>query len=865
MKKLIASIILATVLILIVVSATVWKNNATNQKNWQFLIKDQIGAQSILNVGRNLTFDKNSIFFSDGKGLIHSLNKHSGQINWLRQIEDHSPFSITQDDNFIYVSSFDSSIYKIDKENGYIKWKFNIPDFFWPDTEVIFDENDESIFFADRGGNLYAINKESGKEAWKKEFEKIDNTKVFVEDSIHFGFLSQNEDHLIADHFPSKTIYTINKKTGDINSQKQSDLKINFEPKKNFLIFDNYELKIKNNVISQPLLELIDKNQNLVWSYQTEHRVNTGEIYQDENRIYYLSAHNTILESVNISRKNPNAKAFSKINFKLNENFAAHYPYQNSNPQVDAAFKPKSWMLKVGEKINYFKFVSKNFFSLFSFAYSFEEKNDFLEIAIHHQDNFYKNKFTEVKVAAEFENKENGKKIKVNGFYEDKNTWKIRAKLGKGTWKYQVKIQTPFWKKKVKGFVTPNKTEQTSIQIKENGFALGDSLFFPIGIQDVIKDSNKDGSPFNDMGYAKQTTPSSKAEEYEYTDLDKYLEIYRNEANMNIFRYGPDNWAPYIWRDLSNHKNFAMETKGSLKGDFILESAREKNYKIMMSIFAFYPPYTSKEAISKKENQKVLTQYLDYVIARYSAQVDIWELTNEALPSLEWQNFISNYLFKNDPYQHPITTNLEETRLENSDLLSIHHYPKTPENNRELVEQIEKINLEHNWSKAKIISEFGFANENYFAGSADLLRKTAWILTMQKIGLVTWNTGHGYFESETNGNIYVGPEERTYLKNLTDFLPKLSATAVSEQKIDEENNVMMYGLKDDSYEIFYLIKLDVLNEPKEFLLNAKFDGKIQFVDPRSGKVLEDDLIYKDQKAISLPTFADDIAIKVVFN
>ncbi len=86
----------------------------------------------------------------------------------------------------------------------------------------------------------------------------------------------------------------------------------------------------------------------------------------------------------------------------------------------------------------------------------------------------------------------------------------------------------------------------------------------------------------------------------------------------------------------------------------MVEESRKREYRVMMSIFAFYPPHSSRKAFAKKSNRKVLKKYLDYVIARYGASVDIWEITNEAIPILEWQNFISDYLSENDPYKHPL-------------------------------------------------------------------------------------------------------------------------------------------------------------------------------------------------------------------
>lgn len=70
-----------------------------NNSNWQFLVKNQVGTQSILNLGKNLTFDEQNVFFGDDKNTIYSLKQKSGQLNWKTKLPNHTPFQITQDQN----------------------------------------------------------------------------------------------------------------------------------------------------------------------------------------------------------------------------------------------------------------------------------------------------------------------------------------------------------------------------------------------------------------------------------------------------------------------------------------------------------------------------------------------------------------------------------------------------------------------------------------------------------------------------------------------------------------------------------------------------------------------------------------------
>ncbi len=1013
---------------------------AENRKspNWKFFVKEQVGAKSELNIGKNLTFDEKSFYFNDGKGNVHSLNKKTGEINWLSKMKDHSPFQIMIDKDFLYIASFDGHIYCLNKKNGYINWSFAIPNQFWPDTEVIFDANDQFVFFADRAGFLYALNKKSGKEVWKKAFPTIDNSKAFVENSMHFGFIKQDEDRLFIKNYPSgsEKILIINKRDGsnqenfdqakfeemlaksienktEINFNKQAlwkkelplidssktfaeklvhfgfikqiedafiksiknkakfnlskeeiwkkeilladnsktfaeklvhfglsdqnkilinnypseklktlEIKRNELNQKNFekakleklnqekfekinkeklekesqekfekinkeklekekieelfvrsikkideLNFDKFSLVIEANAANQPILKCLDKNKNEIWSYRTEERINPREIYQDGNRLYFFNADNTILESIEISQRDPNENKLKELNFKIKENFSAHYPYKNSNPQIDSETKKIYPGLEIRKIIQRISFFFKNLKKITVFEISQQEQNDYLEFNIQHEQNFYKNVFTEIKIEAIFTNQEDNQKIKVKGFYYDNDLWKIRAKLKKGLWRWQVKIKTPYFISKKDGTFEISKDFSKQLQIKDGAFFTEDNeAFIPMGLQGVISDRSRDGNPLNKMDYAKDPTPPTDPKKYNFLTFTDYLDLYKKEAKMNIFRYGPDNLAPPIWQNLDNPKDFEMNVNGNMQGDYILNELKKRDFRAMMSIFAFYPPYISEEAFYKKDNQEVIKDYLDYVIARYASSIDIWELTNEAAPSLKWLNFVSNYLAENDPYKHPITTNIEEKKLDNSDLLSIHWYAVVPENNFELIDQANHIDSKQDFEKATIISEFGFKGSNYFNGSSTLLRKFVWISTFRKMGMIFWNTGDGFYKNAENGNIYLGPVERNILKNLSDFLPKLTYPTQKDSELISNQNLISYKLSDENWQLIYLLKIDEKIENKEVNLKLNLDnsGLLATFDPKTGEVLNYFEVTEGESIIKIPSFSDDLAIKIKY-
>merc|ERR1712061_645628 len=72
--------------------------------------------------------------------------------------------------------------------------------------------------------------------------------------------------------------------------------------------------------------------------------------------------------------------------------------------------------------------------------------------------------------------------------------------------------------------------------------------------------------------------------------------------------------------------------------------------------------------------QQALGRYLDLVVARWGAQVDVWSLSNEARSPDSWIEWMAGYLRSIDPYQHPISVSWNRPDLDKIESNSIHWY-----------------------------------------------------------------------------------------------------------------------------------------------------------------------------------------------
>lgn len=863
--KLVKRLITFGVLFSSAIGALVMHSKFNKKQNWQFYIPEKIGAKSILNVGKNLTFDQISLYFGDGAGLIYSLNKQNGSVNWTQQLPDHSPFKITQDQTALYIASFDSHIYKLDKKNGYILWSYAIPDFFWPDTEVVVDQSKQLIFFADRGGYLYALDKNSGHQKWCKKFESIDNTRRFIDGTIHFGFLSQNRNEIIANHFATQTQFTIDKTSGQVVSSEHSENKIPWSSQQKKFDFSSCQLHVVNNEINQPQLKCVASNKKMQWLYQIKHKVNPKEIYQDQNRLYFLDAQNQILSSLMIDESSSNLSKISKNNFSITTDYSTHDRYRDStHPHQIYKLKNKPWLSKIKEAFHFTQYIFTNFSQLKTLTHKVEQRDNYVEFKIKHPEIFYKNKFTKVKLSGVFYHQQSKEKLQIKGFYYDHNTWKLRAKLTQGQWDYEIKFSTPWWSKAINGVVQIENSPTTNLTSSQNQLNVDNSLFIPLGMQDVMVDRSKDGSPLNQLGHAQSASALKKKDKYRYLSIDEYFNLYQNQAKTNFFRYGPDNWVPSIWKNLNNKTNFAMDINGTKQGDTIINTARDHDHLVMMSIFSFFPAYANNQSIQHPTNKKVLQLYLDYIIARYAASIDIWELANEAIPDQKWKKFVSDYISDHDPYHHPITTNLADPELPNSNLLSIHYYASPPKNNKEIIKNFKELMSQYDSNKAKIISEFGFAGKNHFPESASWIRKFSWLCHFNKIGLIFWNTSDGYFEHRTNANTYLGPKERKYLKILKEFMPPMSTGTTSRQRKINQNQIFISELQDENSHLFYLLNLTHQPQQASLSINLIKPGRLTIINPRTGSILRQSKLPAKNINLALPNFANDLALKIIY-
>ena len=166
---------------------------------------------------------------------------------------------------------------------------------------------------------------------------------------------------------------------------------------------------------------------------------------------------------------------------------------------------------------------------------------------------------------------------------------------------------------------------------------------------------------------------------------------------------------------------------------------------------------------------------------------------------------------------------------------------------------------------------------NWDPRSAVRMRIRAWTALFQEITLVFWNTSWskagmfgGHYSPGMGANIYLGPEERGYIRILRDFASRLdSGVRMAPVSLTSPGLVRAYGLVSKQTAGIYLQHAADHTTPVE-KAELSFDfspfGHQQligeWIDPATGAVLSRVNVAPRLCNLTVPTFQVDIALLI---
>lgn len=156
-----------------------------------------------------------------------------------------------------------------------------------------------------------------------------------------------------------------------------------------------------------------------------------------------------------------------------------------------------------------------------------------------------------------------------------------------------------------------------------------------IGFGDCMLDGNRDGDITDGWGLDGGFRQSHD-ETGRLVDIDRYLDAYA-AGGFDMLRFSVDNCSFKLWDRIEPSGNAYLAREGKW-ADTILSRFRARGFRVTLAAFGFTPPFTGdahqQGAVPPYEpsdaEMRAVARYLRYLVARYGAYVDGWELMNEA-------------------------------------------------------------------------------------------------------------------------------------------------------------------------------------------------------------------------------------------
>lgn len=476
----------------------------------------------------------------------------------------------------------------------------------------------------------------------------------------------------------------------------------------------------------------------------------------------------------------------------------------------------------------------------------------------------YANNWEDVKVSVVFNGVSN---FHIDGFYYNTGIWKVRfAPPSVGFWSYTLTFATPDTSYSSSGnFVcVPSSTKGFLQQHPSNNFRLiypDGSLFDAIGFEDCVLDFNDNGTPLDDFGFDGGFHPPNTLGDR--IGLNKYMTAYgKYGARFNLFRWTTDNCTFKLYNNISERENTYLVKEGML-GDTLINSLRDNDIRIWLTFFG--PPIFGDMTLSTSMQAAAVKRYISYVVARYGAYVDIWELFNESSASAYYYSEISAYIRSIDPYHRLISVSDERPHISAIDINSPHWYEKESELESDK-RAWDMVTSKKIYKKLIMFGEQGNSVQNWDTLSSVRMRLRTWTSFFAEGTLIFWNTSFAKnFMAPIAANIYLGPTERGYIKGLRDFTSTID-TGIRQYVIRPSNtaDVRAYGLASKKVTLgyFHHYSSHTNNIVTSFTKRLQRNAKIFWINPTDNSVIDSAELSYGTQVITSPPFMIDIAMRI---
>ncbi|MDR3608127.1 MAG: RICIN domain-containing protein [Oligoflexia bacterium] len=491
-----------------------------------------------------------------------------------------------------------------------------------------------------------------------------------------------------------------------------------------------------------------------------------------------------------------------------------------------------------------------------------------------------------------------GTTFNISGFYYSDDLWKFRfAPEEIGTYQWRMTWTDPTGPQTYSGQITSTASADKGF-IRKNPvnpyrfvYEADGSTYYPMGIGDCIwNDPNVLGTFGMDASTnGAQLFNNIDSADYNAVTMDTYFSRYGSGGgDLNMFRISDNNCAFSVIDRIDIESNGGNSYNGTalIWDDELMQDERRYGIRTYFGFFGTTVPFLGSSGNAAEMAQ--VSRYVKYVVARYGAMVDIWELMNESNPSggnLDpWYSIVSGYLKSIDPYHHLVSTSWQVTNNPAIDVVSPHLYHDEAELDSDayIAQQIDQYRVgkpviygengngfsdQYPYSSGMSVSSLNGTDANWDPGSATRMRLRNWSAFFNEASLLYWNTSSYTFWIPTTGsaNLYVGPVERGYLSVLAKFAQSTDPDVeITQLTPADTNDIRGYGLQGAHNLVGYFTHYTSHSTAIKSTVAVKLPGSatVQWIDPASGNVLQSYIVGSGSQNLSMPSFTIDLALSL---
>jgi hypothetical protein len=276
----------------------------------------------------------------------------------------------------------------------------------------------------------------------------------------------------------------------------------------------------------------------------------------------------------------------------------------------------------------------------------------------------------------------------------------------------------------------------------------------------------------------------------------------------------------------------------------------------------------------KAANLPLQEQYIRYIVARWGAFVDIWELFNEdSYAPNDYLAHLAKVVRQADPYGHVITTNYARPKEDWCEIVTFHEYMGMPPNE---VDAYLSSQLALYKSYGKVVQNTEFGNQGQLSNCDPVKWRIAvWTAFMNESGMLFWGmsgvkTKAGNKQARGNANAYVGADSRRHFRVLNEFTRDLPLDMRPVPVgYHEHTDIRTWALSNGAVTAIYVHHF--ADHQQEFQLPDKLKVqtgpgrfRLRWIDPEDGREVRQEELSAVQHylEIAVPPVKIDLACRV---